>query len=116
MHFRAPTKTFEADEAIDQHLRVKLDADGKVTKAGAGDSDIGTAARPARAAGDDIGINLVSLEGTDEFVAAVAIAVGDKIYGADNGKVGKTNTNAPIGIALTAAAADGVFEALRRQI
>ena len=42
------TKAFVADEAIAVNLRVKLDADGRVTKAGLTDKEIGTAITPAR--------------------------------------------------------------------
>jgi hypothetical protein len=47
--------------------------------------------------------------GTIPAIASEAIAVGDLVYKAASGKVGKTNTNLLVGIALEAAAADGDF-------
>ena len=47
--------------------------------------------------------------GTIPAVASEAIAVGDLVYKAAAGKVGKTNTNLLIGTAMEAAAADGDF-------
>jgi hypothetical protein len=47
--------------------------------------------------------------GTIPATAAEAIAVGDLVYKAADGKVGKTNTNLLVGIALSAASADGDF-------
>ncbi|MCA9138957.1 MAG: DUF2190 family protein [Planctomycetales bacterium] len=114
---RAPSQTFEATEVISKNLRVKLNAAGTVSIAVGADSDIGVTNGYAYAAGDDVGVDLASLEGTAIGVAAVAITTGDKIYGADGGKIGKTNTNAPIGIAMSDAAADGdKVEFVRRQI
>lgn len=115
---RAPTKTFESSEAIAKQLRVKLGTDGRVSIAALGtDQDIGVTNGYAYEAGDDVGVDLASLEGTMRGVAAVAINPGEKIYGDADGKIGKTNTNVPIGIALSPAGADGdVFEFLRMAI
>ncbi|MDM4014968.1 capsid cement protein [Roseiconus lacunae] len=113
---RAPTRTLEASEAISKHLRVKVLAAGTAAIAGAADSDIGTSASYAHDAGDEVAVDIASLEGTERGIAAVAIDIGDKLYGAADGEIGKTNTNAPIGIAMSAAGAGDVVEFVRRQI
>lgn len=114
---RAPTKTFSAAATITRHARVKLAADGRVSLATNLQTDIGVTAGYAHASDDPVGVDLSSLEGTARGIASLAIAIGDKIYGAAAGKIGKTDTNVPIGIALSAAAADGdVIEFVRRQI
>ncbi|MEO1526729.1 MAG: hypothetical protein AAFX06_14940 [Planctomycetota bacterium] len=114
--FRAARRTFKSASAIDQHLRVKVDADGRVSLAGAADPDVGNAARPAYAENEDIGVDLVSLEGTVLCIAAVAITAGDAIYGAANGRVNTTNTGAKVGIALHNAAVGAQVEVLRRPL
>lgn len=113
---RAPTKTFEAAEAIAKNLRVKLNSDGTIEVATAAENDIGTAERTAVAAGDDIAVNLASLEGTGVYVASATIAAGAEVYGSAAGKISTTNTGSPIGIALTGGGADDEIEVLRRQI
>lgn len=117
-YFRAPSRTFRTTAAIGQHLRVKVGSDGRITAAGANESDIGTTARETFAANEEVAVNLASLEGTDKFVASVEVAIGAKVYGAASGKVGTSATSTqPVGIALSYAAADGdVIEVLRRQI
>ena len=102
-------KTFEADEAISQYARVKLDADGKVTNAGLADKEIGTAAREAFAAGDKISVRLRSAAGTHKMIAQEALAAGATVYTEASGKVQDTAqaTAFQVGTALEAATADG---------
>lgn len=102
-------KTFVADEAISEHLRVKLDSDGRVTVAGLADKDIGTAVTPAFAAGDSITVKLRTGSGTHKMVAIEAVAVGALLYTEANGKVQDTaaSTSFQIGHAMEAATADG---------
>jgi len=110
------TKTFVCDEAIAKHLRVKLDADGRVTIAGLADKDIGTAETPTFAAGEDITVRLRTAAGTAKMVAIEASAVGATLYTETGGKVQDTAvaTSFQVGTALEAAAADGdVIEVLR---
>lgn len=115
--FRAARRTFEAGGAIAQDLRVVLGSGGTVTVAGAADREVGTAVRPSFASGENIAVDLASLEGTSVVVASGAIAIGASVYGAASGKVGTTDTGSPVGVALTAAAADGDrIEVLRRQL
>ena len=109
------TKTFEADEAIAENLRVKLDSDGKVTVAGLADKEIGTAVTPAFAAGDNVTVRLRTAAGTHKMIAIEALAVGATVYTEANGKIQDTaaSTSFQVGIALEAAAADGdVIEVL----
>jgi len=102
-------KTFVADEAIDVHLRVKLDSDGRVTVAGLTDKDIGTAVTPAFAAGDNVTVKLRTGSGTHKMVAIEALAVGARLYTETGGKVQDTAqaTSFQLGTALEAATADG---------
>jgi len=102
------TKAFVADEAIAVHLRVKLDADGRVTVAGLTDKEIGTALTPAFAAGDEITVKLRSGAGTHKMVAIEALAAGATVYTEANGKVQDTAaaTAFQLGTALEAATAD----------
>lgn len=107
-------KGFEADGAIAQYARVKLDADGKVTVAGASDVDIGVAMREAFAAGDRIPVRLASAAGTFKVIAADEIATGAKIYTAASGKVNDVAGGVDWGRALEGASGDGsIIEALR---
>lgn len=96
--------------------RVKVDADGRISVAAGAETDIGTAARAAFAENEDVAVDLASLTGTAQFIADVPISVGDRVYGANGGEVGVTDTNAPIGIALRSAAAGKRVEVLRRQL
>ena len=100
-------KSFEADEAIAQYARVKLDADGKVTAAGLADKEIGTALRESFAAGDVIPVRLRSAAGTHKMIAADALSIGDPVFSQASGKVGDTEaTGFLIGTALEATTAD----------
>jgi hypothetical protein len=109
------TKTFVADEAIAENLRVKLDSDGRVTIAGLADKDIGTAITPAFAAGDNVTVKLRTAAGTHKMVAIEALSVGATLYTEAAGKVQDTAaaTSFQVGTALEAAGADGdVIEVL----
>ena len=102
-------KSFEADEAITQWARVKLDSDGKVTTAGLTDKGIGVATRAAFAAGDIIDVALNSKPGTIKMIAVEALAAGATVYSEASGKVQDTAqaTAFQVGVALEAATADG---------
>lgn len=99
-------KTFEADEAIAQYRRVKMDADGKVTYADATDASDGVSDRESFAAGEKIAVMLKSAPGTRKMTAAGAITAGDAVYGAADGKVA-TDGFVLEGKAIDAATADG---------
>lgn len=102
-------KAFEADAAIGQYERVKLDSDGKITQAGLADRCIGVATREAFAAGDVIDVALYSKPGTMKMIAVEALAAGAVVYSEAAGKVQDTAavTSYPIGVAMEAATADG---------
>ena len=102
-------KAFEADAAIGQYERVKLDSDGKITQAGLADRGIGTATRAAFAAGDVIDVALYSKAGSMKMLAIEALAAGALVYSETDGKVQDTAqaTSYLVGIALEAATADG---------
>ena len=102
-------KTFEADAAISQFARVKLDADGKVTNAGLTDREIGTAQRDAFPAADIIPVKLRTAAGSHKMIAVEASAVGAHVYTEASGKVQDTaaSTSYLLGIAVNASSADG---------
>jgi len=102
-------RTFIADAAIAQHLRVKLDSDGRVTVAGLTDKGIGTATRPTFAAGEELTVALNTKPGTQKMVAIEAVAAGATLYSEAGGKVQDTAaaTAFPVGIAMESADADG---------
>lgn len=101
-------KTFEADAAIALYQRVKLDADGKVTVAGLTDRCIGTAVKPAFAAGDLVTVKLRTASGTHKMIVSEAVAAGALLYTESDGEVQDTAqaTAFLIGTALEAATAD----------
>lgn len=97
--------------AIDRYLRVKLSS-GVLALAG-DEPDIGVTSRRVEASvpGDVI---LRSKPGTTPMVAAKAIAAGDVVYSAADGKVTDAGGAERIGVALDAATGDGaVIEVLR---
>lgn len=103
--FVDPVKTFTCNGALGKHLRVKLTA-GVLALAGTTDLEIGTMAA-ATFAGETAGaVRLRTAQGTDIFVASEAITAGNTAYAGANGKVAATGTVA-LGVALTAATADG---------
>lgn len=65
--------------------------------------------RVAGVSGDEVGVVLASKQGTAQYVASKAIAVGAKVYTTTGGKVTDTFATGGfcLGIARTAAAADG---------
>ena len=109
-------KGYIADEAIAQHLRVKLDSDGRVTVAGLTDREIGTAETAAYAAGDPITVRLRTASGSVKMVAIEAITVGSLVYTETNGKIQDTaaSTAFLIRTASESASGDGsVIEVVR---
>ena len=102
-------KSYEADEAIELYSRVKLDADGKITKAGLTDKSIGTLqTEAALAAGQVVSVKLRSAAGTHKVRVSEALAAGATIYSEADGEVQDTAqaTSFMEGTALEAATAD----------
>lgn len=109
-------KTYEADEAIALYSRVKLDSDGKVTKAGLTDKSIGTLqTNPALAAGDLVSVKLRSASGTHKVRAKEAFDAGALLYTEADGEVQDT-AQATAFVEMTAleaaGAEDDVVEAI----
>ena len=93
--------------------RVLLKADGTVCGADANQDWVGVT-QEARPAGPNQQVPVRFLAaGTCIMTAAVAINKGDLVYKAANGQVGKTNTNALVGLALEAASGAGVEIAIK---
>jgi hypothetical protein len=102
--------TFSAGAAIAQHLRVKLVA-GVLQVAVAADGpgvEVGTMEEASFAAGDVVAVKARNHPGTRKMVADAAVAANAQVFSRAGGKVGATSVGAfRVGIALTAAAADG---------
>jgi len=107
-------RTFTADEAIELYSRVKLDADGKVTKAGLANLGIGTVQTAAAlAAGDEVSVKLYSAAGTHKMRCKEAVDVGDPVFTDAAGEIQDTSTSTAfqIGFALeTTTAEDDICE------
>ena len=102
------TRTFTAGAAIPQYSRVKLSS-GKLAVADGADGaiTIGTTTRETFADGDEVAVLLRNAQGTHQFIASEAIAVGDACYTVDDGEVEKSAAATTlVGIALTASSAD----------
>lgn len=100
--------------ALNAHERVALDSNGEVSAADASEEWIGTAEHdvPSAASGDAVrdrvvAVHLVNATGTMVFIASAAISIGDVLEPAAAGKVATRTTGRQIGVALTAASADG---------
>ena len=92
--------TFKMTPAVSVGHRVTIsNVDGSINLSAGTDSRLGVVTRKADA-GDHTAVRLPSAP-TGVYLTDTAITVGSKVYGADNGKVGTTNTNEKIGIALT---------------
>lgn len=114
----ASTKTFTAGEALEEKRLVKLSAAGIVVYAdeAATDDTIGVNDY-AVANGEPCAVDLINGSGTNEFTAAGAIAAGDDIYQAADGKVQvlpvAPGTYQRVGKALEAASGDtAIFEGM----
>lgn len=114
------TRTFACTSDLERGIRVKLSA-GVLAAAGAADDDLGTMATRYESTGlgasGQAAVVLKNAQGTVEMVASEAIAIGDVVEKAASGKVAVMDTGGSlsttyepvdrIGIALTAATADG---------
>lgn len=102
--------TFAKDAAFGPYLRVVMSA-GVLALAGAADVEIGTTKQRILASGLGAGtvgdVVLPTAQGTVKMIAAAAITQYARVYGAASGKVSATINGNLIGIALTAAGADG---------
>jgi hypothetical protein len=104
-------RTFQVSAALEEHRLVKLSS-GKLAYAGQADGAalLGSTTKETFAADEYVGVDLINRSGTRILTAAGAIAAGAVVYTAANGKVDDVATSATrVGIALTAAGADGDF-------
>lgn len=110
-HTESVTRTNDAAITARFLLWKKGSGDSTVALCGAANLPIGTIDNIETATGVAQTIFLLGKGGTKKVVASEAIAVGDEIFTAANGKVQNRTATAGtywfIGIALTAAAADG---------
>jgi len=105
--------TFTAGEALGARRRVKIKSGTTTTPpevmyADAGEAAIGIT-EYAVASGALVTIKLINDGGIFEVCAnpASAIAVGNQVYAAADGKVAETPSGRPVGIAIESASADG---------
>ena len=108
MRVNTHSLTFLASAAMGPFLRVKLSS-GKLVAAGAEDRELGTLEQRVLAADDPAAVVPRNAEGTVRMVAAGAVTQFATVYGAASGKVSATPNGNPIGMAMTAAAADGNY-------
>lgn len=103
------TRTFEAGEALDAYLLVKVTSTGTVIKAtaAAAEPKVGFTIASA-ASGESAAISLTHGGGTSYGTASEALDIGDIVYGDAAGKLSASGSSGDkIGITLTAATADG---------
>lgn len=112
-YVETPTRNFQANAAIAQFKRVILSS-GELVAAGADDRELGTLENAALAADEQVAVRLRTAQGTVKMLAAGAISLGARVYGAASGKINDVENGNPVGIALEAASGDGsVIEVLR---
>ena len=103
------SRSFVAGEALDAYLVVFVQSTGTVVKATGGENEpkVGFTVAPI-ASGEVANISLIHGGGTSYGLASEAISIGDILFATAGGKVGLLGGNlARVGIALTAATADG---------
>lgn len=111
-HNRTGMLTFTSGAALARHLRVKLSS-GNVVVAGDTDIELGTTRRTVES-GKPVAVCARNKGGTDIFTTTAAIVVGGIVEAAASGKVAPYETGLRIGVALTAAAANGDYVAVLR--
>ncbi|HYB94986.1 MAG TPA: hypothetical protein VEC39_08430, partial [Vicinamibacterales bacterium] len=99
--------TVQASAAMGQHLRVKYDSNDEAALSGIDDACIGTLKDRVLAADDQCTVIPLNVDGTRIMIADGAIGIGDNVYPAASGKVSATVAGQRIGVAVTAATADG---------
>lgn len=103
-------KTFVAAGPIPQDALVKLTADG-VTLCGAGENPLGVTEVGAHTLGAPVGVRLINTPGTVEVQAFGPVTPGQLLTSAEDGMVAPHSAGLPVvGIALHAAAAQGMLE------
>jgi len=111
-HENAITKLTDA-AITTRHLLYKFGSDAQhIAACGANDIPLGGVNDEADAAEDRVGVNLLgTFQGTMLMVASEAITAGEHVYTAASGKVqdlpAGAGTYDEVGVAVTAAAADG---------
>lgn len=112
------TRTFQADAAIAQYLRVYFTG-GQISTAGAANRDIGVTDKASLAANEYVAVRLRNAAGTCKMTAADAITQGAIVYAAAGGKIDDAGADGgeALGYALEAVTADGdILEVLRCNI
>lgn len=109
-YYESVHRSFLVDAAYPRGTRVKMSAStlNTVTVAGAADVHIGTLTSASFASGNVVDV-LLKPFGTRQAVASGAISVNAKVYGDAAGQVTGTANGNLLGLALTAATAQGDF-------
>lgn len=108
------TRTFtNGSGALGAYILVKVASDGTLAASDSSDDPVvGFTTTPA-AASESTTVSLMHGGGTSFATASKAIAIGDLVYNTTGGKLTDASGTEKIGVALSAAAADGdVFEVL----
>jgi predicted RecA/RadA family phage recombinase len=98
--------TFDAASAITAQRLVEVTGNREVSTAGVGSTKVVGAAATDAAEGERV---LVLRGGVQELIASSAIAAGDRVDAAADGKIAKA-TGTGIGLALTGAAANAAAQ------
>ena len=107
-------RTFIAGEALEAARRVKFSTDLEVVYADDSETSIGVTEK-AVADGEQVAVSLKNYPGTVEIEAAGAITQGDKVYGADDGKIQSASTgNEKVGWAYETASGSGAIIEVQR--
>jgi len=115
-YYDGNTRGFTCDEALAIHRCVKMDADGKITYAGAADVYHGTVEAATAAAGDLVSVRLRSASGTRKMVVASSTLAGAFLFQAASGKVDDSGDYV-VGVGLEAGSGDGaIIEVLPLEI
>ena len=97
-----------------KYLLCKLNSEGAVTISGAADPPIGVATDEAEVAGDFVNVALLGASDTIKMLANTAISAGEIVVADSGGKVkalpAASGTYYQVGIALSAAGANGLVE------
>lgn len=98
---------FTPSGAISKYLRVKLNGSNNLATAAAEEVEVGTTAQEVHSDDNVAAVVPRNAMGSRKMVASASFSKGDRLYGADGGKVSNAANGNPRGYALEAASGDG---------
>ena len=107
MHVQTMNLNIAPSGALNPYLRVKLNGSNQLAAAAAGDVELGTLAERVLSDDNIAAVVPSNAEGTRYMVAAAAITKGNRVFGADGGKISEDGNGNFEGIALEDASGDG---------